>query len=256
MARPYKRFAEVYDTMEADEHSIRMVEYTRRVIRKFKVQATSGLDLCCGTGTALKLLSDEGLMMSGLDQSAEMLARAKEKLRGRPISLYRQSLPRFKITDDHIKGRYYRFGVVTCFYDSLNYLLTQRDLQAAFRSVYAHLEPGGFFIFDMNTEEALKVLWGDVVYSGVRDDLAWIWRNEYDETKKSADICATFFVKKGRGWERFDEVHTERAYENGVIKRLLKEAGLQIKGFYRCYTFERPTRKTNRIAVVAKRPMG
>ena len=254
MAQPYKRFAEVYDTMEADEHSVRMVDYTKRIFRKFKIKATSGLDLCCGTGTALKLLSDEGLMMSGLDQSAEMLTRAEDKLHGRPVDLYRQSLPKFMITDGYRKNRPRLFGIVTCFYDSLNYLLTQRDLQAAFRSVYAHLEPGGWFIFDMNTEEALKVLWGDVVYSGVRNDLAWVWRNEYNETKQSADICATFFLKKGRAWERFDEVHTERAYDNKLIKRLLREAGLQIKGFYRCHTFERPTRKTNRIAVVARRP--
>ena len=72
----YKKFATVYDIMHADQHSINMTKYCQKIFKKFKIKPASGLDLCCGTGSALNILSDAGIKMSGLDQSAEMLAIA------------------------------------------------------------------------------------------------------------------------------------------------------------------------------------
>jgi hypothetical protein len=76
----------------------------------------------------------------------------------------------------------------------------------------------------------------------------------YDDKRETATLNATFFIKDGRRWTRFDEVHRERAYSNRSIRLWLKETGFQVKGIYRCFTFERPNKKTNRICVVARRP--
>jgi SAM-dependent methyltransferase len=130
----------------------------------------------------------------------------------------------------------------------------ERELKAAFRSVYRHLVPGGWFIFDMNTPEALKVLWGSSTWGDAQEALAWIWKNEYNGEKLSAECTATFFVRSGRYWKRFDEVHIERAYSNRVLRRLLREVGFDVRGSFRCLTFERPTRDTLRVCVVARRP--
>ena len=54
-------------------------------------------------------------------------------------------------------------------------------------------------------------------------------------------------------WERFDEEHVERAYDNKTIRRLIREAGFVIKGYYRCFSFERPKKDSYRICVVAKK---
>jgi len=250
----YNKFAAVYDRMGADRFSVDMVKYTAKIMRRFRIDASDGLDLCCGTGTAMLHLTELGLSMSGLDQSRSMLKQARAKLSKHEVKLYRGTLPRFSICEKRKPVRLRRFDLVTCFYDSLNYLKNEMELKAAFRSVYRHLVPGGWFVFDMNTPEALKVIWGSQIWGGVENDLAWIWRNSYDRQKGLAELTATFFVKSGRHWQRFDELHVEKGYSNRTIRRLLREVGFEVKGLYRCLTFEKPTSKTYRICVVAQRP--
>jgi hypothetical protein len=55
-------------------------------------------------------------------------------------------------------------------------------------------------------------------------------------------------------WERFDEEHIEKAYDNATIITLLIEVGFQVQGFYRCFSFEKPKRGTYRICAVVRRP--
>jgi len=248
---PYTRFAAVYDKMGADRHSVKMTQYCFEIFREFGIRPRTLLDLCCGTGTALEVFAEAGLTVSGVDQSAHMLAVAAKKLEGRNVTLYQKSLPRFRLLDRHVSVRTEKFDVITCFYDSLNYLKTERQLKSAFQTVYRHLEHDGWFIFDMNTAEALKVIWDGAVYADAHPDLAWVWKNEYEPRGRSAICRATFFVRAHKNWERFDEVHREFSFPNTVIKRLLVEAGFKVKGFYRCYRFEKPSRDTYRIAAVA-----
>jgi len=250
----YNKFAAVYDRMGADSFSVDMVKYTVKIMRRFRIDASDGLDLCCGTGTAMLHLIEHGLNMSGLDQSQAMLRQARKKLSKHSVELHRGTLPRFTIGEKRNPARPRRFDLITCFYDSLNYLRNERELKAAFRSVYRHLAPGGWFVFDMNTPEGLRVIWGSQIWGGVENDLAWLWRNSYDREKGSAELAATFFVKSGSHWQRFDELHIEKGYGNRIIRRLLREVGFEVKGLYRCLTFEKPTRRTYRICVVAKRP--
>jgi SAM-dependent methyltransferase len=195
--------------------------------------------------------------MAGVDRSRPMLTAARKKLKGRNVDLYCQELPRLDIRQ---RGRTKnssrrQFDFATSFYDSLNYLLTERALGAAFKAVYRHLRPGGYFIFDMNTPHALRTIWGSpTVHAEVKKDAALVLRNFYHADAKSADCLATFFVKKGRHWERFDEKHTEQGYSDRTIRALLRKAGFQIKGYYRCLSFEKPGGTTNRICAVARRP--
>lgn len=51
------------------------------------------LDLGCGTGRHTLALADRGARIVALDQSPEMLARARAKLVGRPVAWVRHALP-------------------------------------------------------------------------------------------------------------------------------------------------------------------
>ncbi len=255
----YSQFALVYDLMGADDHSRAMIDYTDSIMSKFHIQSTKrsqpmrGLDLCCGTGTAIELLSERGFAMSGLDQSATMLAMAARKLKGKRIPLYQKTLPKFKLRKTGASSRQASFDFITSFYDSLNYMKTEKQLGYAFQAVGDHLVDNGWFIFDMNTPEALKTVWSANVYADARDEIAWIWRNEYHAKTKSATLRTTFFTKKGTSWERFDETHIEFGYSNTVIRKLLKSAGFKIHGLFKCFTFRPADRETYRICVVAQK---
>ena len=249
----YKKFATVYDQMDADQHSKKMIPYCQKIFRKFKIKPNRGLDLCCGTGSAIYAFENLGITMSGLDQSAEMLAIAAKKNKKHKVKLYQKSLPTFRLLDQNDSKKQQTFDMVTSFYDSLNYMLNEKDLGDAFSSVSKHLDSKGWFIFDMNTPQSLKTIWDEQVYAGVQNSMAWIWQNDYNPKIKQAACHATFFKKKGEHWERFDETHFERAYPNGLIQKLLRSSGFVIKGYYECYTFEKPTRDSYRICVVAQK---
>ncbi len=254
---PYQEFGAVYDQIGHDRFSVAMAEYTMQLLDQYNFQPSTGLDLCCGSGTAIEWFCDHGLKMSGLDRSRPMLTAARKKLKGRGVKLYCQELPRFRIGTT-VSGRQpqNRFDLVTSFFDSLNYLLTERDLKAAFRATYQHLSPGGWFVFDMNTPYMFRCLLEDEEpVSNVRDDIAWLVRDQKTGRPNTLDFLLTFFVKQGRHWSRFDETHRERAYPTSKIKRWLKEAGFEVKGCYDCFGFEAPDRETKRICVTARRPL-
>ena len=82
----YQEFAGVYDMLSADEHSLKMIPYTQRIFRKFRFSGSTGLDLCCGTGSATLSLGECGYSMIGVDGAKMMLKKARAKALRQEIS--------------------------------------------------------------------------------------------------------------------------------------------------------------------------
>lgn len=252
MSKIYHKFATVYDLMGADRHSLRMCDYTLELFKKFKIKPQSGLELCCGTGSALKFFIDHGYKMAGLDQSKQMLAQARKKV-GESVPLTQATLPKFRFADAINPRRPRQFDFAYSYYDSLNYLLKPQDLQATFVNVQKHLSPGGWFFFDMNSPQALRGIWGNSVWGGAHKDLCWIFRHTHDDANSLGTVRTTFFIREGKLWRRFDETHIERGYSLKVLRKLLEKSGFSVKAIYRCFTFDKATDNTNRICVVARK---
>ncbi|PKK83354.1 MAG: hypothetical protein CVT49_09135 [candidate division Zixibacteria bacterium HGW-Zixibacteria-1] len=252
--KPYQHMAALYDSMYMDRFAVRMIDYTFRILRKFNHDPQNVLEICCGTGTAATMFAERGLEVTGVDGSPEMLKAAQKKAKSKKLKIdfVRQVLPKLSIKEGKSR-QLKKFDLATCYFDSLNYLLSEADLKECFVRVAAHLNPGGYFIFDMNTYHGFKAVWAKMTNAGVRDDLAWVWKAKLHEGEPMATLRAVFFTKKGRHWERTEELHTERAYPNSVIQRLLKSAGFEIKGFYKAFKLRKPDRKSGRIAVVARK---
>ena len=136
--REYQQFAQFYDALMGDgsSRSARILE----AIDRFDVGATSLLELGCGTGSVL-----EGLVLIprlvGLDASAEMLSAATAKVPSAEFLLG-------DMTDFDLGTT---FDVVACVYDTVNHLVNYEAWESLFQGVARHLEPGGLFIFDLNT---------------------------------------------------------------------------------------------------------
>lgn len=252
MPKIYDQFATVYDLMGADHHSLRMCQYTLDIFRKYKIKPKTGLEVCCGTGSALKFFLGHGYQMAGLDQSTQMLAQARKKV-GKEVSLTQATLPAFRISEKTNTRRLREFDFAVSYYDSLNYLLKPQELAQTFANVHKHLVPGGWFIFDMNSPRALREVWGNTYWGGTLKDLCWLFKNSYDHSNKLGMVNVTLFVRNGKCWQRFDEAHIERGYPNAVIRKLLTDAGFSVKAIYKCFTFDKATEKSNRICVVARR---
>lgn len=243
----YNKFAGVYDKMGSDEFSVKMFDYTQRILTRLRYRPRSVLDLACGTGTVAARWAHKNIVTYGVDGSADMLAVAREKARSERVKIHFSQQPMASFTIDH------PVDLVTCYFDSLNYLLSLPELHRCFTCVRDALNPNGYFVFDVNTPEAMKVIWGAEVYADASDDLAWVWKNCYFPKAKRAEVHATFFVKENGGWDRFDEIHAERGYTATEIRTGLRDSGFKLVGLYDCLRFVKPDRTALRIAAVAQK---
>ena len=124
------------------------------------------------------------------------------------------------------------FDLVTCFYDSLNYLIDDGDLDLAFSGAAAALRPGGHLIFDVNTEVEYAT-WDErdvVVYDG-RDCLVYN-KLSYDHDARLAEGRIVWFVRETELWWRGEETHAQRAWSGDEVCAALERAGLALVGRY------------------------
>jgi SAM-dependent methyltransferase len=139
----YERFGEFYDAIMGDRRAA--AEQVVKFIRAAKPDAKNVLELGCGTGSILKHLQD-AYEVSGLDISEKMLSVARKKVSR--SKLYRQDMVDFRID--------VRFDVIICVFDSINHVRRFSDWKKVFAAVRRHLSPGGWFIFDINTQRKLE----------------------------------------------------------------------------------------------------
>jgi ubiquinone/menaquinone biosynthesis C-methylase UbiE len=200
-----------------------MAELLPSVLERFGVKPRMILDLACGEGSFAVAMAKKGVQVTGVDLSSHILQFAREHAKKENVSV------EFLLQDIRSLPFEERFDIVTCWYDSLNYLLELEDLEKAFAGVYRALKKGGLFIFDMNTIYGVSVNWQQHPCNIQQDtsELFEIHRPSYDSEKNMATLRITGFVKEGNGWTRIDEEHKERGYSIEEIKQSLKKIGFQ-----------------------------
>ena len=157
--------------------------------------------------------------MIGVDMSEEMLTMASEKAMAlsdnRPFFV-RQRMQRLRLPQP--------VDWVFSGLDSINYLTNPLDCQETFRRVYAALEPGGAFLFDINTPEKLRAMDGEI-FLDEDDDVFCVWRSEFNESTRICTYGMDIFQRRGRHWERSQEEHLEYAYTPAELLEYLQDAG-------------------------------
>lgn len=258
----YTSFAGVYDLFMDDIPYEEWCRYLTGLLREQGVDHGLVLDLGCGTGTMTELLAREGYDMIGVDGSMEMLEIAAEKraASGLDILYLYQDMQSFELYGT------VRAVVSTC--DSLNYLLSYEDLAATFRLVDNYLDPGGVFIFDINTEYKYKELLADRTIAEDREEGSFIWENHFDLESRINQYDLTLFIPAGaeeeegteglypgdpgRLYRRYQETHLQRAFSLEEILGGLSEAGLEVIACYDAFTRDAPREDSERVCVIAR----
>ena len=241
----YSGFAEVYDLFMANVPYGERCRYLTGVLRDFGVEEGLVLDLGCGTGTMTELLAGAGYDMIGVDNSEEMLemAAAKREASGRDILYLCQDMREFEL--------YGTVRAVISVCDSLNYILDTEDLTQVFRLVNNYLDPGGVFIFDLNTEYKYSQM-GDETIAENREDGSFIWDNYYHREERINEYDLALFVREGGDglYRKYEETHYQRAYLPEEIRRAGEEAGMEFVAFYDAFTKNSPRPDSERIYAV------
>lgn len=244
--RPYVSFAQIYDRVMADVPYRRWFQYISAIWERFSFTPRRILDLACGTGNFSVLLAKQGYEVVGLDASAHMLDVAREKVRNLGLSAeFVHADMRDFVLPEPVDG-------AVCLFDSLNYLLELNDIRCAFRCVHRCLRPGGLFVFDVNTPERLASIPSETtVFEG--SDYFLVWSDIWDPDNRWWQVNLTGFIRKGNTWERFDEIHKERAFPIEDLSRLLRETGFSVLAVYDSGSFKPASSFTARAYFVARK---
>jgi SAM-dependent methyltransferase len=172
------------------------------------------LDLCCGTGQMAQKLKTLGYRVTGIDGSPEMLSYARENAPG--VEFLQADARSFKTP--------LKYHAVISVFDSLNHIMSIRELGTVFRSAFDALRSNGLFMFDLNTEAGYIYEWnGD--FSIIEDDHVCVIRNSYNQKSRTADFDATIFRLKDGSWYRHDVALYQKCHAPGAVKAALKSAG-------------------------------
>ena len=243
----YSSFAEVYDLFMDNVPYEEWSVYLQQLLKENGVEDGLVLDLGCGTGTLTELLAAQGYDMIGVDASEEMLQAAMEKRTrsGQDILYLLQDMREFEL--------YGTVRAVVSICDSINYILEYEDLVRVFTLVNNYLDPGGVFIFDLNTVYKYQNILGDNTFAEDREESSFIWDNFYDEDDQVNEYDLTLFIREENGlYRKYTETHYQKAYELTTVRRALKEAGMELAAAYDAFTKEPPKKDSERIYVIAR----
>lgn len=243
----YTEFARVYDLFMDNIPYQEWSEYIISLLKEYGVEKGIVLELGCGTGSITELLSEAGYDMIGIDNSSDMLNLAVEKKErsGHEILYLNQDMREFEL--------YGTAAAVICVCDSLNYLLEYEDLVKTFRLVNNYLDPGGVFIFDLNTEYKYKNLLGEQTIAENREEGSFIWENYYDEEEQINEYVLTLYIEEQKElFRRYEEVHYQKAYGTETVIKALKEAGLTFVKALNAFSKEPPEADSERVYFIAK----
>ncbi len=247
----YDGFAQVYARGAYPAFARRVSELLPAVLARFGVRPQRVLDVACGEGTFAVAMARLGATVCAVDASPRMveLARRRAQDEGVAIEVSLSDMRSLPFSEE--------FDLVTCWYDSLNYLLEESGVREAFEAASRALVRGGVYAFDVNTVWGLGVNW---LRSGCTvkhddDEVFEVHRCSYDPASCVATLHVTALVREGEWWRRVDETHRERGYRREVVSRLLRDVGFEELGVWSSLRDLSPPRpESGRLFFLARKP--
>ena len=245
----YDLLAPFYDAINAEIDYKKWADFIEEILKKeCKSRPELVLDLGCGTGKMPLELARRGYDMTGIDYSPEMLdiARSAAEEEGHDVLWLCQDMREFEL--------YGTVDAAICSLDGVNYLTEDGDLDKLFALIHNYLNPGGIFIFDINSEYKLKSILGNNTFVYDEEDVFCVWDNSYDEDEKICSFSLDFFIKGKDGlYSRGEEYQEERAYSPEEICRAASKNSLEVIGIFNDRSFDSPDELSERIFFVLKK---
>ena len=242
----YEALAASYDRLTNDVDYEATVNFYEEILRQEGLKPRTAVDLACGTGSVAAILARRGLRVTAVDMSEEMLTVAQQK------TAEMENPPRFLCQP--LQRLWLDRGVdlAVCALDSLDYITNPAYCAEAIRRIYKALNPGGIFIFDVNTPEKLRAMDGQV-FLDEDYDVYCVWRGEFDEASNICSYGMDLFQRRGGLWQRSFEEHREYAYSREQLTEYLRAAGFTHIGVYADRLFEAPREGEQRIYFKARK---
>lgn len=215
----YSALAPYYDAFNRDVSYDGILRFYQRLFARAGISPQLVLDLACGTGAMSIRLAAAGYEVIAADASSQMLSIAS----ARPV-------PENAIAPIYLCQRMERldlYGTIdaaVCCLDGVGYVTKPETLARAFSRVRLFLNPGGVFIFDVNSAYRLRHL-DEQAFTRECERAFCVYQADYSEKTKLLTYTLDLFEQEGRLYRRSTEYHRERAYEAQELTSMLLSAG-------------------------------
>lgn len=208
----YNSLAHWYDMLVKDEEATkRWLEFTQRYIKKGKI-----LELACGSGEITLAMSHSGYKVEASDLSGEMIKAARIKEGAETVHFFEADMRSFHL------GKHYD-GIV-CYCDSINYLVTEEEVNAMMDCVDEHLCSGGWFLFDTHSLDRLEEFSEEYIEEGVLDEVQYQWTIQSDDSFIHHHF--TFWFENGHLEQ---EMHVQRVFDPEWMINNLHSRGYHVE---------------------------
>ena len=153
----YDTFATHYDAVVGQREDVAL--FLQKLLRSYAPKAKTLLELGCGSGSMLKILTRK-YKARGIDLSAKMIELAKKKAPKAKVSV--GDITNFSFDE--------RYDAIICPFDTINHVTSFPAWKRVFANAHKHLNPGGVFIFDVNTEAKMERYAIEPVFAEIMDD--------------------------------------------------------------------------------------
>lgn len=214
---PYRQAAAAYDVIHASKPYAAEAREVRALARRFAGHPPKTLlDAACGSGRHLEQFA-RWFDCTGLDASAEMLARARSRVP--TAKLVQGDLEHFELDRS--------FDVITCLFSAIGYVRTRRGLERALGRFARHLAPGGVVVVEpWLTPEVYRTGRTDALIA--RGDGLTVLRMNSCERRRDRSVLDFHYLVGARGQVRyFRERHDLGLFDRRTMEAAFRRVGLR-----------------------------
>lgn len=228
----YGVFSEFYDALTANVSYDTVSQVLSSLLTRYGKSRGLLLDLACGTGSVSVRLAKKGYEVIGVDLSPEMLSEAQNKAYSAGQNIL------FLCQDMTALDLYGTVDAAVCTLDGLCHLPNEESVFAALQKVSLFMNPGGVFLFDVNSVYKHRAVLGNNTFVYDTDDVYCVWQNTLLSDGVTVQMDLDFFepVSDAGDYVRQSERFTERAYPKETLEAMLKKAGFTVLDVFDGYS--------------------
>jgi hypothetical protein len=137
-----------------------------------------------------------------------------------------------------------QFDLIFSTFDSINYLLTKKDLTALFREVKRLLSDVGLFTFDVSLENNSYKHTKVPVRKGTYKRINYKQKTDYNAKKR---IHRNIFIVSYPNGTTYREIHLQKIYPFETYFDLIENVDLLVKECFEAFTFKNGNAKSSRV---------
>lgn len=226
----FTEYAKYYDLFYENKNYSDESLFIKNLISKYghkSKQDISILDMGCGTGIHVLELMSYGFGVEGTDISSDMIGLAKKRSEraGKNIHFYNESFQ----TANKINKKY---DVVLALFSSINYVLTDADLDESFKNIHHLLNEGGILIFDFwNGDAVVRDYSPAREKTVVSEDIKIVRKTKSSLFKESNNITVDFnfdLFKNDKIIDTFSENHELRYFFIDEMKSIISRHNFKL----------------------------